>query len=182
MAGRLQLTPGATRAINPQPEPPGKQTRVFHTSVGRQDRLAAGRSRATGLTAKPIPIVMPTIKSPQNGQKFMLTGKSMHITARISHANGQKIGVQVQRKQKGNFANMRKGIRINQGKMETTVNILISQTGTYRLRVSNGSKGASWAGWTTFTVDRLMKKAPRLNTKMPGLHITTPGMGAKITM
>ena len=182
LARNIKLNPAAARAINPQPEPPGKNARMLHTTMQLPIRTVENISASNGLTAKPTPIVAPKVQSPHNGQKFMLAGKSMHIKARISHANGQKIGVQVQRKQKGNFVNMQKGIQINQGKMETTVDIPIFQTGSYRIRVSNGSKGAFWGDWTTFYVDRLMKNTPCLNTKTPNQPINTPGIGAKITM
>jgi hypothetical protein len=170
LARNMQLHPVSTRAINPQPEPPGTNARMLHTTMRRPKGQLGDISTTNTLTAKPISIVTPTILTPKNGQKFMLTGNSIHIQARIGHANGQKIKVQVEQKRKGGFVPIRKGVQVHPGTTQSSVDILAGGPGAYRLRVKNSGNRASWSRWTTFTVDRLMQHPPQLNVKQPAAH------------
>jgi len=177
LARNIKLHPASTRAINPQPEPSGKNARMLHTTIQRPKRLVGNISTTNTLTAKPISLVAPTITTPKNGQKFMLTGKSTHIKAKISHASGQQVRVQVEQKKKGHFVPIKKGITIHSGKSTTSVDIVARGTGQYRLRAKNSSGKASWSGWTKFTVDHLMKKKLHFDNQKSGKNIFKPKNG-----
>jgi len=155
--------PNATKkSIKPQSKPEKRNVRRSHMPVRKVNGQVRTRANTNGLTTKPISIVMPTVISPKKGQKFMLTGKAVHIKAAITHARGQKIRVQVEQRRKGRFVRLKKGITIRPGKDQTSVDILVQATGEYRVRAKNNWPKAPWSHWTNFAVDRLMKNMPRL--------------------
>ena len=163
----IKIQNATKKNIKPQSKPEKRNVRRPHMPVRKVNAQVRTRANTNGLTTKPISIVMPTVKSPKNGQKFMLTGQAMHIKAAITHAKGQKIRVQVEQRRKGRFVRLKKGITIRPGKNQTSVDILAQATGEYRLRARNDWPKASWSHWTTFSVDQLMKHPPQLQLKKP---------------
>jgi hypothetical protein len=72
----------------------------------------------------------------------------------------------VEQKVKGRYVPLKAKPVIRAGKTATTVEIPVTVTGDYRLRVRAG-KGGKWSGWANFTVDRLMRKPPEVEMKKP---------------
>ncbi len=161
--------PVDARAINPQPEPPGKQMRIRSGQPTGQSKLHTINTKKPARHIRPAP---PKIASPKNGRKFLLTGKNLHIKAEISHAAGQRLVANVQYKDKGRFDRLKSVVimRSNKKETKTTIDMEITKTGNYRLRVRPIAKDARWGNWRNFSVDRLLKKMPRMKAPATTTH------------
>jgi hypothetical protein len=177
----MKITSNASRAINPQPEPPGRQMR---THALRNNGTMPPSPHSQLSLSRQIQLPPPAIKTPKNGQKFLMVAKNMHIKAEITHAAGQKIQVELQHEKNRRFLPVKTGIRTHQMKDKASVDMLITSTGTYRMRIKDTVKRSRWGKWTTFTVDRVMKNMPRLSRekttiqlkKQPAHPATVPAM------
>ena len=168
LAQKMRVTPVTARMINPQPEPPGKVRRhQVHKTAGKGKKHPnTGAAFSQGATARQIHFTPPKIEQPHNGRKFLLTGNSVRVQARISYAGKQKIEIEVHRQTSHGFRAIHPRISFTKGRATTTATISLQQTGSYRLRVRAGSN-SHWSGWTTFTVDTLMKNMPSLQQYTP---------------
>ncbi len=122
---------------------------------------------STGQLAKQIRIVPPKIVSPRNGQKFLMNGKQLFFTAVITHVAGQKLQAKVEYRSSGHFIPLTKVVVSPQTKTKTLVDMLITHTGNYRLRIRPEEKGAHWSNWRKFSIDKPMKKMPKLHQNSP---------------
>ena len=175
LAQKMRVTPVTARMINPQPEPPGKVRRhQVHKTAGKEKKHPnTVASFSPAATARNIHIAPPKIERPRNGQKFLLTGKNVQVQAQITYAGKQKIQVELQRQTGHRFSAIHPRMSFTKSHATTTATISLQQTGSYRLRVRAGSN-ARWSGWTTFTVDKLMKNMPSLQQHTPALEQKTP--------
>lgn len=169
LSHQLQMKPAASKMINPQPEPPGKTRQKHITGHAGNIRPTTSVRLQPSDHIKPAP---PTIKTPRNGQKFMLTGRNLHVKAEISHMPGQKVQVAVERETRGRFTALTSSIRTHRMQTSTRVDILVTSAGKYRLRVKGTGKNGRWGRWTTFTVDTLMKNPPKLHAVKPTVKTT----------
>jgi len=160
MAHTMRIMPTASRAINPQPEPPGKSSKMRSVTAGRRT-VATKVYQSKSVTKLQWPALK--IHAPRNGQKYMLTGNTMHIKAAITHGNGQQIQVEVKVKNGGRFIPVKTRISKHQMKTKTDVDILISNPGEYRLRVRPQRKNGRWTAWINFSVDTPMKHRSQLS-------------------
>ena len=164
LAQTMRIMPTASRTINPQPEPPGKSSKVRSMTAGR--RTVATKVHQPK-RVKQIQLTAPKVHSPRNGQKFMMTGNTIHIKAAIIHDSGQQIQVEVEAKKGGRFIPIKTRVSKHQMKTKTDVDILIANTGGYRLRVRPLRKNSRWTNWTNFSVDTLVKHRPQLGLQQP---------------
>ncbi len=164
LAQTMRVMPTASRAINPQPEPPGKSSRV--RSITASKRTAATKVQQPK-RVRQIQLTAPKVRTPRNGQKYMLAGNAIHIKAAIIHDSGQQIQVEVEVKNGGRFIPIKTRISKHQMKTKTDVDILIANTGGYRLRVRPQRKNGRWTNWTNFSVDTLVKHRPQLGLQQP---------------
>jgi len=125
----------------------------------------------------------PVIETPRERQGFILTGKEIPIKAKIRHAAGARVKIEVQRGERGHFRNARLKINTRKGKTETTFTLHVTKTGDYRIRTKiTSAPNTAWSGWRTFKVDRINKKIfrnlkPHVPARAPLLH--SPGMMVK---
>ncbi|HHL32953.1 MAG TPA: hypothetical protein ENJ30_01155 [Desulfobulbaceae bacterium] len=178
LAHQIHMAPATgSRMINPQPEPPGKvrrhQVRIHGTAGKGKEHPITRASSSPAATARKIHIAPPKIEQPRNGQKFLLTGKSVQVQAQISYAGKQKIQVELQRKTGHRFSAIHPRMSFTKSRAITTATISLQLTGSYRLRVRAGSN-ARWSGWTTFNVDTLMNNMPSLQQHTPAPEQKTP--------
>ncbi len=145
----------AGREINSQPESPGKEMRP---GIHPKNKKIREKRRTRFATQKRMQILPPKILKPQNGRKFRMFGKSIHIKAEISHAAEHKVQIEVQYEKNHRFVPVQTGLRIKRMKAVTSVDILIRNSGSYRLRVKDSTGGARWSNWTRFRVYSLVKK------------------------
>jgi hypothetical protein len=164
----MKIISNGSRAINPQPEPPGRQVRTHAVRNNGAHHLQA---QPRLKLSRQIQLRPPVIKTPKNGQKFLMVAKNMHIKAEITHAADRKIQVELQHEKNRRFLPVKTGIRPHQMKDKTSVDMLITSTGTYRMRIKDTAKRSRWGKWTTFTVGRVMKNMPRLSTKKTAIKL-----------
>ena len=148
---------------------------VRTTALARQRKENAinGATTSPTVTAQKIHVAPPRIEQPRNGQKFLLSRKNVQVQVRTSYAGKQKIQVEVQLQAGNRFSTIHPRMSLTSNRATTTATIRLQQTGNYRLRVRAGSS-AHWSGWTTFTVDTLMKNVPTLHKQTPMRQQKTP--------
>ncbi len=175
-AGKNRLQPTGPRAINPQPEPPGKakRTATVRTGQTKHDKPVPAVSSKPIRMTRNIHLVPVTIQTPRNGQKFLLTGNSVTIKVKVGNRGGQKLQIEIQQKQKGRYATIRPVARQQQGHDLTTLNVVVKSGGEYRLRAKQTGKGAKWSGWRMFTVNTVPRGPVRLNRSPSTTRPKTP--------
>ncbi|WP_457577113.1 hypothetical protein [Desulfomarina sp.] len=140
---------GSMVTINPQPEPPGKQ------SVSKR------------LNRKAIPV----IREPHHNQTYLLTGRNISISARINHIPEGKLAVKLQYKKRAHFTDIPLRIHKQRYRQGTILKFTCDQTGLYRLKVKLTTPGSQWTKWTVFKIDKKVKT--HLRNKQPGTGFQT---------
>jgi len=174
LARKMRMsTAAAARAINPQPEPPGK---IMNTHIGRHmpNGVTAIQNSPATVLGSPVAqgeIAPPKIRQPHNGEKFFLAGSSMHVKAKVEYGGKERLQVEVQQEKQRRFVAVHPQISLSKTGKIGTVDITLGETGNYRLRVRAGNS-RHWGNWTTFKVDKLM-------SNMPALEQTTSALKGK---
>ena len=145
MARQRHLT-GSTdvRLINPLPEPPGKvrshQSAKEAIAAATKDhsRIAMVHAPSEASVQK-MSVRPPTIEQPRRGQKFLLTGTTLQLQARISHAGRGGVQVEIQQETGHGFRTIHPRIGFSRNRAITIASITLQQTGHYRLRARVGS-------------------------------------------
>ena len=130
-----------------------------------------------------IHLAAPIIQEPRNNQVFLLTGKEVWVRAKIQHAAGARVALAVQHAEHNHFVDVKFKTRRKEGKTGTSVDILISKTGTYQVRAKLTAPGALWSAWRGFKVDKINRKIlPVVHTNTKGIKKVSPpsGRGIKI--
>ena len=125
----------------------------------------------------------PEIETPRERQAFLLAGREVRVEAKIRHAAGAKVKIEIQRGAHGKFHNARLKVAKRKNKTETTFTLHLTKTGDYRIRVKlSAVAGAPWSGWRTFRVDKLNRKLlhnVKPQTPAKGMHLNPSGFTTK---
>ena len=130
-----------------------------------------------------VHLAPPEIMSPRSRQAFMLVGREIQVPARLRHASGMKVSLEVQVKHHGRFTAIHPKLGLREGKTETVVTMRLTKVGTYRLRARQATaSNAPWSSWREFRVDRPAKKLihkvkPSSPTK--GMRLNPSGITVK---
>ena len=110
----------------------------------------------------------PKIVAPWEHQTFILTGGMVKVNTKIQHATGYKVAMEVQIGNHGRFSAFHPQIIRHSGKTETNMEMSLTKTGTYRIRVKLvGVSNAAWSPWRSFKVDKLAKAPIRKTAPKP---------------
>ncbi len=158
-----KLTPSLTphhiqpKAINPQPKLPGQPTpqpRMNKVSPKTINPQPEPPGRPALMPTKKVTI---TIQTPRERQKFMMTGKSVHITTKISSSTKVRLQIQLQKKQKNRFIDIHPRISQHFNHAQTIADFTLNQKGEYRFRVKTTAKNSNFGHWRTFLIDATVK-------------------------
>jgi hypothetical protein len=102
-----------------------------------------------------IRLAPPAIETPVERQTFMMTGNETRIHAKIRHAAGYKVVMEVQYGKHGKFTAIRPKVSRRNGKTESRLEIRLTKAGQYRIRAKlAASANAAWSDWREFKVDQ----------------------------
>jgi len=190
----LKLNKISHKTINPQPEPPGRPAALLpgnnstKTTSLNQTHLKSHIKPASGISNKSTQAVHPilaaknvalTIKTPRERHKYLMTGKSVQITTKISNSSKAKLQIQLQKKQKNRFIDIHPRISQHYSQGQTIAKFTLNQRGEYQFRVKALAKNSKFGPWRTFLIDTLVKHS--IVPKPAPIKPTSPKSSKPIT-